>query len=164
MRKQRDRQGRSAVIQHFWTYAEAVHALPYLRTLVQSLREYWLELHRARLQARRIDARPGRPDRQTLIRRQEVGREVEKAQEQWEEVVQELTALDVYIADPAGGLVLIPFVQGDVLAWFVFDLFAPLALTAWRLDSDPPDTRRPLLTNSDPASYGRLSIFESLSS
>jgi hypothetical protein len=60
------------------------------------------------------------------------------------------------------GTALIPFAQGDVLAWFVFELFAPLALSGWRFDSDPPETLRPLLTNSDPASAPRLSIFESV--
>jgi len=162
MRKQQDQEVPTVVIQHLWTYVEAVNALPYLRAVMRSLRERWLELQQARLQARRLDARPGRPDRQTLIVRQEVSEEVERAQEQWQEVVGELTALDVYIDDLAGGLALIPFAQGDVLAWYVFDLFAPLALVGWRFDTDSPETRRSLVANSDPALAARLSVFEGL--
>ncbi len=162
MRKQQHQEVPTVVIQHLWTYAEAVNALPYLRALVRSLREHWLELQQARLRARRLDARTGRSDRQALILREEVGRELEMAQEHWEEVVGELTALDVYLDDPARGLALIPFAQGDVLAWYVFDLFAPLALVGWRFDTDSPDTRRSLVANSDPALAARLSVFESL--
>src|SRR5262249_61426856 len=108
--------------------------------------------------------RPGRPDRQAWTARLEAEREAEAARGRWEEVVQELTTLDVYADDPAAGLALIPFAQGDVLAWFVFDLFAPLALVGWRFDADPPGTRRALLANSDPASSSRLAVFESLAS
>jgi hypothetical protein len=137
--------------QHLWTYPEAVSALPYLRGVARSLRQHWLEVQRARLQVRRIDARPGRPDRQALILRAEAARDVEWAGGALEETLQELKDLDVHCLDPAQGLALIPFRQGDELAWFVFDLFAPKGIEAWRLDADPPETRRALGEALDPA-------------
>jgi hypothetical protein len=41
-------------------------------------------------------------------------------------------------------VVVIPFMRGDALAWFVFDLFDGQGVVAWRLYSDPLETRRPL--------------------
>jgi hypothetical protein len=112
---------------------------------VRSLREYSLEWQRARLRVRRIDARPGRPDRQLLIMRAEASRDEEKAKERFEETLNELLALGVWSLEPAKGLALIPFQQGKELAWFVFDLFAPGGLEAWRFHADPLATRRPLV-------------------
>jgi hypothetical protein len=127
-----------------WTYPEAVAALPYLRSVLRSLREHWLQWQQARLRVRRIDARPGRPDRHALIVRAEAGRDAERAEGQYEEALAELLALNISCLDPAKGLALIPFRQGDELAWYILDLFAPRGLDAWRLDSDPLPTRRPL--------------------
>jgi hypothetical protein len=91
-----------------------------------------------------MDARPGRPDRQALILRAEAAGEVERTENNLDETLHELIALDVYCLDPVQGLALIPFDQGDELAWFIFDLFAPRRLDAWQFDADPPETRRPL--------------------
>src|SRR5262245_3835000 len=118
--------------------------LPYLRSVVRSLREHWLEAQRARLQLRRIDARPGRPGRQDLLLRADTAQEAERTADRFEETLNELMALDVFCLDPAKGLALIPFRLGDDPAWFVFDLFAPQGLDGWRLHTDPWETRRPL--------------------
>jgi hypothetical protein len=127
-----------------WTYAEAVAALPYLRSIVRSLREHRLERQQARLRVQRIDARPGRPSRQLLLLRAEAGQEADRADERFDEALNELLALNVSCLDPANGLALIPFRQGDELAWFVFDLFAPRGLDAWRFHADPLSMRRQL--------------------
>jgi Uncharacterized conserved protein (DUF2203) len=149
MKKQHGSQAEPIITLRMWTYAEAVKALPYLRALVRSLREHWLHLQQVRLQVRRLDARPGRPDRQALILRAEAAREEEVAEARFNEARRELEALDVSCLDPAGGLALIPFRQGDALAWFVFDLFAPRGLEAWRYHTDSLETRRPLVESLD---------------
>jgi len=150
MGKQRSGKPESARTLRLWTYAEAVKALPYLRAIVRSLRERWLHLQQVRLQVRRLDARPGRPDRQALISRAEAAQEAALAEGHFNEALRELEALDVYCLDPARGLALIPFRRGDDLAWFVFDLFAPQGLEAWRFHADPLETRRPLVESLDP--------------
>ena len=127
-----------------WTYAEAMKAIPYLRSIVASLREHWLEAQRMRLQVRRLNARPGRQDRQALILRTEAAREADLAKHRLDEVLSELEALGVENLNAAKGLALIPFRQGNDLAWYVFDLFSPRGLETWRLDADPLETRRPL--------------------
>jgi hypothetical protein len=74
--------------------------------------------------------------------------ELEQAVIRLEETFVELKAIDVYCIDPVNGLALIPFGKGDELAWYVFDLFAPQGLEAWRLHGDPLEMRRPLEQNA----------------
>jgi hypothetical protein len=102
----------------------------------------------ARLQIERLDSRPGRPDRQTLVRRAEAVQELDQADMKLEETFDELKAIDVYCLDPAQGLALISFGKGDELAWYVFDLFSPQGLDEWRFHGDPLEMRRPLEQNA----------------
>ena len=156
MRDQRHQEAEETINVRLWTYAEAVKARPYLCSIVRSLREHWLESQRMRLQMRRLDARPGRPDRQALILRAEAAREAERAADHFNEALRDLEAIDVYCLDPARGLALIPFREGDELAWFVFDLFAPQGLEAWRFHADSLETRRPLAERLDPGSVDQV--------
>jgi hypothetical protein len=148
MRKPSDQQLESNVSLHLWTYEAALKAIPYLRAVVRSLREHWLHLQSARRQIQRLDSRPGRPDRQTLIRRVVTVKELEQADIKLEEAFDELKAIEVYCLDPVQGLALIPFGKGDELAWYVFDLFSPQGLEAWRFHGDPLETWRPLEQNA----------------
>ena len=148
MRKQSDQQREPSAALNSWAYEAALRAVPYLRAVVRSLREHWLQLQSARRQIERLDSRPGRPDRQTLIRRAVAVKELDQAAMKLEETFDELEAIDVYCLDPAQGLALIPFGKGDELAWYVFDLFSPQGVEAWRLHGDPLETRRPLEQNA----------------
>lgn len=145
MSKQQKQETASSTTLHLWSYADALKSVLYLRAVVRSLRVHWLELQRARRQIQRLDARPGRPDRQALIQRLEATRDVEQAQAELDETLAELKVLNIYCLDPVQGLALIPFGHGAELAWFVFDLFAPQGLEAWRFHGDPLETRRPLM-------------------
>jgi hypothetical protein len=160
MRKQRHQQVEAITEVRLWTHAEAVKVLPYLRSIVASLRDHWLYWRQVELQVRRLDARSGRPDRQTLILRAEAAREVEIARNQFHQVLGELQALGVFCLDPARGLALIPFREGEELAWFVFDLFAFQGLESWRFHSDPLEMRRPLAERRDLSSADQ--VFASL--
>jgi hypothetical protein len=148
MRKQSDQQREPSATQRLWTYEAALRAIPYLRDVVRSLREHWLQLQSVRRQIQRLSSRPGRPDRQTLIRRAVAVQELAQADIKLEETFDELKAIDVYCLDPAQGLALIPFGKGVELAWYVFDLFSPQGLEAWRFQSDPLEMRRPLEQNA----------------
>ena len=150
MKKQSDQRPEPSAAQRLWTYEAALSAVPYLRAVVRSLREHWLHVQSVRRQIERLDSHPGRPDRQTLIRRAVAVQELDHAGTQLEETFEELKAIDVYCLDPAQGLALIPFGKGDEPAWYVFDLFAPQGLEAWRFHGDPPETRRPLEQNAGP--------------
>ncbi len=152
MKKQRDQETETAVTLRLWTYADAVKAVPYLRSLVQSLRDGWLEMRQAQEQVRRIESRPGRADRDSLIQLDESNRDIERAEAKLDETMHEMLALSAYCVDPGAGLAVIPFLKDEALAWFVFDLFDPQGLVAWRLYSDPLEMRRPLAELDRPVS------------
>jgi hypothetical protein len=149
IQRDRDREATAEADLKFWNYGEAVKARSYLRAVTGSLREHSLNLHSARLRLERLDSRAGRPDRETLIQRADAAREVEQADRDFHEAIHELNALDVYCADPARGLAMIPFKKGNRLAWYVFDLFAPQGLVGWRFHADPMEARRPLAEQLD---------------
>jgi hypothetical protein len=127
-----------------WTRTQADAALPYITSVMRSLREHKLEAQAQQRRAAKLAGRPGRPDRGSLIAFEEARTAGQKQQEQFDTALHELHSLDVYCLDPLAGLALIPFVHDKQLAWFVYDLFAPEALHAWRFHSDPLEMRRPM--------------------
>jgi hypothetical protein len=145
MKKQRkEKEPGTLVTLRLWTYDGAVQAAPYIRSLVGSLRDGWLDLRQAQEQVRRLEARPGKPDRETLIRLEDSNRDCRHAEAKLEDIMNEMLPLSIFAVDPVAGLVVIPFMRGDALAWFVFDLFDSQGVVAWRLYSDALETRRPL--------------------
>jgi hypothetical protein len=156
MKKKSNQKAAAAIAVRLWTHAEAVKAVPYLRAVVRSIREYWLAMRGAQLQAQRIDARSGRPDRNGRFLREQVAWEAGIAQERFEEAMDELMTLDVYSVDPARGFAQIPFAHGKELAWYIFDLFSASGIVAWRFETDSAETRRPLDTKSEPSELPQL--------
>jgi hypothetical protein len=143
-RKPKNRRGRPAKILRLWTHIDAEKALPYVRSIMGSLREHWLDVHRAKQHQRRLDRKSGRPSRAALLEREGATQDSDSAVDRFDESLGELMALDIYCVDPVEGLALIPFRKGEELAWFVFDLFLPERLETWRLHNDPMEMRRPL--------------------
>jgi hypothetical protein len=127
-----------------WTYGKAQAALPYFASIVRSLREHGLEVLARRREVENLNARPGRPNRSTLIALQEAERQARVGEDCFEDALEELQALDIYSLDPLAGTALVPFVHNDQLAWYIFDLFDARPLSFWRFQSDPDDTRRPV--------------------
>jgi hypothetical protein len=127
-----------------WTYAQALKAVPYLASVVRSLREHATELAAARGEERRLNERPGRPDRTALIALEQTQSDARRAEAAMEDDLDELERLDVFSLDPFRGQALVPFAHEDQLAWYVFDLFEPNPYPSWRFQSDPEDTRRPV--------------------
>ncbi len=139
-----------------WTLAQAKSAAPYLISVVRSLRERTLEGLAGRRRLRQIDERPGRPDRDALIAKQEADADARRAEESASQAADELLALDIQPLDPVRGQALVPFVHEEQLAWYVFDLFDPQPFRFWRFQSDPDDTRRPVT----PRQHGRAEAAE----
>jgi hypothetical protein len=132
-----------------WTYARAQAALPYLRSIMQSLRAHHVEAQGLRLQADRLADRPGRPDRAALIAHEDAVRAAADEQGRFDEALAELSRLDIYCIDPLNGIAFIPFVQDEQLAWYVFDLFSEKMLDWWRFHEDPLEMRRPIAEIAD---------------
>lgn len=139
-----------------WTLAQAKSATPYFISIVRSLREYTTEALACRRRLRQLDQRPGRPDRDTLIARQETDAAARRAEERASEAADELQALDIQPMDPVHGQALVPFVHEEQLAWYVFDLHDPQPYRFWRFQTDPDDTRRPVT----PRQHGRVEAAE----
>jgi hypothetical protein len=129
-----------------WSFEDAQAVVPYLSSIIRSLREHYLELLSLRRQLLAIAERPGRPDRKTLIAEQEIRRELARAEQEYQLALDELEALDVQPLDPSQGTALVPFISDEQLAWYVFDLFDSQPIRSWRYQSDPDETRRKLTT------------------
>jgi len=126
-----------------YTLTQALRVLPYVGSIMRSLREWRLEAMQYHRSVRRIADRPGRPDRSTLLELEEANRSRAAAEERFDEALHDLHTLDVYCLDPVRGEALIPFVHDDQLAWYVYDLFDDEPLRSWRYHTDPLDVRRP---------------------
>ena len=127
-----------------WTHTQAEAARPYLASILQSMRETFLEAIRCYNQVQKLSNRPGHADRATLIALEEAQHAFAAARDRFEDTEVELNQLDVYSLDPVQGLGMIPFIHDKQLAWFVFDLFDPQPLRFWRFHEDPLDQRRPV--------------------
>lgn len=127
-----------------WTHPQAQRALPYLSAVVRSLRDHGLEVRRWRRLNERLAKQPGPRDRTQQIEFEEAQREQRQAETRFQESLQELHNLGVFCDQALRGQVLLPFVHGRELAWFIYDLFDPEPLQFWRYHSDPSTMRRPL--------------------
>jgi hypothetical protein len=144
MKRRRSQPAKNMRALRLWSYDEANQAVPYLRSVIASLREHWLDVQTQRRGSELLAARPGRPDRARLLAGQDLHAGQERAEAQFGDDVDELTSMDVFLLDPVRGMALIPFRKEDDLAWFVYDQFDDCGLSGWRYHSDPLEQCRPL--------------------
>ena len=91
-----------------------------------------------------LTERHGRLDRRALIEEQEARRDLEKAEQDYQDALEELSELNVHPHDPGQGMALVPFIQDNQLAWYVFDLFDSQPIRSLRYHRDTDETRRVL--------------------
>jgi len=128
-----------------WTYEQARRVVPYVRSIMRSLRECQIEVQTHSLRAKRLAGQAGRPNRARILSQQLATEAVTEAMERVQKSLVDLHTLDIYCLDAIRGLALIPFVHDNQLAWFIFDLFEPgESLTQWRYHQDPIEKRRPI--------------------
>ena len=143
MKPRRERYGRMQVMR-LWDWSEMARAVPYLHSVIGSLREHWLEVLNVQRQLDR-SAKPKAPaKRQQLLEKQTRQDERRRAQAKFDDALEELNRISVFLLDPVKGLALIPFRKEDERAWYVFDHFASRGLIGWRRDNDPIEACRPL--------------------
>lgn len=129
-----------------WTYDQARRVLPYVASIMRSLREYCLEAQQYHLSAHRIAKRPGRLNRTAILAHTGAVEAATAAEDRFNQALDELHTLDIYCLDPVAGLALIPFDKEKRLAWFIFDLFEEGdAIRFWRYHKDPLEQRRPIV-------------------
>jgi hypothetical protein len=127
-----------------WTFDQAQAAVPYIASIVRSLREHALNIQSLRRRLAVLDAKPGRPDRSILISMEEARRDLVRTEEEHGTALEELTDLDIQPLDISRGLALVPFVHDEQLAWYIFDVFDSEPIRSWRYQTDPDETRRKL--------------------
>jgi len=127
-----------------WERSDVVKAVPYLRSVTGSLREHWLEVLNTNRQVK-LSARIKSPSkRQQILEHEARQDERRRAQGKFDDALEELNGVDVYLLDPVKGLALVPFRREDELAWYIFDHFATDGLIGWRNHSDPIEECRSL--------------------
>jgi len=144
MKRQPKKRSRPVRVIRLWTYPQAQKATPYLRSVVGSLRDHWLRLRGADRDLKRQARQPGRPDRHALIAHEYLQSDKDDAENEFGEALHELMRMDAYLLDPVRGVAVVPFAKEEQLAWFVYDLFDPAGVSAWRYHEDPLELRRPL--------------------
>jgi hypothetical protein len=155
--KKKRRKAKRRVIR-VWTYPQAEKALPYVTSVMRSLREHWLEAKRHEARARRLAAQSGRHGRAALIAHEEAVAEAQRAKERFNDAYRELQNIEVYCVDPVQGVGVIPFVHQEKLAWLIYDLFAPDAFHHWRYHEDPLEERRPVAEVTEGPALGGIAI------
>lgn len=130
-----------------WTYTEALAVVPYLSSILRSLREAEVEIRIWQERLFQLKERPGRPDRQLLLDLQLAENELQRAQEASEDAEQDMTRLGIFPLNAIQGTALVPFEQESELAWYIFDLFETPPLAFWRFQHDSDETRRPTTAN-----------------
>lgn len=144
MKRKRKEKKRPLRMINLWSYPDATKALPYVRSVIRSLRDHWLEAQGKRVKFDRLSNRPGKPDRATILASERTVQEKSHAEDRFTDALNELLGIDVYLLDPVRGVAFIPFQKDEELAWFVFDLFEEGDLKSWRFHQDPLEMRRPI--------------------
>ncbi len=153
MKRRKQKSSRTRLLR-LWSLNEATLAVPYLHSVIGSLREHWLEVLATQ---RRLDRSPAHqaPAKRTQLIAHEIGTEErQRAQAKFDDALEELNKIDIFLLDPVDGSALIPFRKGDDLAWYVFDYFSPRGLIGWRHHGDPIDECRPLAELEAPVGAG----------
>jgi hypothetical protein len=127
-----------------WTYDQARNALPYLGSVMSSVREHWLDAQHFDRKLQQLTRQPGRPDRKRILSQEDTRQQAREALEAFRNAQEELNELDVFCTDPVRGEAVIPFSHDKELAWFIYDRYDPEPLRFWRMHTDSLDTRRPI--------------------
>ena len=154
--KNRKKRSKKVRILHLWNFSEVIKAVPYLRSIIGSLRESWLDVLNTQRQLERVTKEKKPSCTQKIIEVEARRDENERAQSTFNEALRELNDIDVFLLEPVKGLALVPFRKEDDLAWYVFDHFAPRGLIGWRYHSDPIEACRPLTMVPDAFTHGAV--------
>jgi hypothetical protein len=149
--KRRKARSKRMQITQLWARSDAVKAIPYLRSIIASLRENYLEVLNAERRLDLANQKQSAPKRQQILDRETHEDDARRARAKFNDGLEELSRIGVFLLEPVHGIALIPFRKGDDLAWYVFDQFAVSGLIGWRTHSDPIDECRPMTSLDDAA-------------
>lgn len=150
MKRNRNGKRRSKQALQVYTFDQANRVLPYVCSIMKSLREHQLTAQSHAVRAKHLAGSPAARERKNLIENQEALKAAQVSWNGFQETLADLHALDIYCLDAIQGLALIPFVHDNQLAWFVFDLFDADPMQTWRYHEDPIEMRRPIAAATEP--------------
>jgi hypothetical protein len=150
MKRKHEQAEPKPVVLRVWTYPQAEKALPYITSIMGSVREHWLDAQGQQVRLKRLTGKPGRPDRTAILAREEASHEGHLALDRLHDALEELRRIEVFCIDPQHGLGVIPFVHDERLAWLIYDLFDKENYRQWRYHDDPPEKRRPIAEALEP--------------
>jgi hypothetical protein len=127
-----------------WSVTKALSAVPYITSVLQDVRQAFLDARRNERTLKLLDEKPGRLNRRELMQQQDAILEGQRAEDRYSKALRELATLDVVCQDPVRGLALIPFVHDRQPAWYLFDLFEEEHIRYWRFEDDPAGMKRPI--------------------
>ena len=104
MNRSRDDESTGAEVTRLWEWSEATKAVPYLHSVVGSLREHWLEVLKDQRQLHRLAHQNGRPNRRQLIEEQAGKDDLQHESELFDDALDELNRVDVFLLDPVRGV------------------------------------------------------------
>ncbi len=92
------KKSRRVKVIRLWNFPEATRATPYVRGVLDALRNHYLDTLRHRLTVERLSAK--KPDRSTLIALDEARKDLDRAQDAFKETHRELRKIDIFLLDP----------------------------------------------------------------
>jgi hypothetical protein len=149
MKRRHKKRAKNARVIRLWSLQEVGKAVPYLHSVIGSIRENWLDVQSLKREAVLVEKRiPAGTKRLVALSRAKD--DIDKAENRFAEAIEELSRVDVFLLDPVRGMAFIAFRQGEELAWFIFDQFEEKGLIGWRLHSDALEMCRPLNLLAEP--------------
>lgn len=129
---------------HPWTLERARSAGAYLRQVLGSLREAYLDHAAAAHRLNKLEHRHGKADTKLLLDIEAQKTNLEAHHKRIVEAVTEMAAIGAVPGPMFQGIAFLPVVNNKRLAWLIVDLFDDATLAGWRWHGEPESVKRPI--------------------
>ncbi len=129
---------------HPWTLARARSASQYLRQVLGSLRDAFLDHAAAGHRIQKLEHRHGKANTKILLELVDQKANLQSHYLRIVEAVTEMAAIGAVPGPMHQGIGFLPVVNNQRLAWLIVDLFDEATLAGWRWHGEPEDIKRPI--------------------
>ncbi len=127
-----------------WTLERARLAGRYLRQVLGSLREAYLDHAAAAHRLNKLEHRHGKADTKILLDMEAQKTSLESNHNRIVEAVSEMAAIGAVPGPMHKGIAFLPVVNNKRLAWLIVDLFDESTLAGWRWHGEPESVKHPI--------------------
>jgi len=127
-----------------WTLERARSASAYLRQVLGSLREAYLDHAAAAHRLNKLEHRHGKADTKFLMEMDTQRNNLETHHNRIVEAVTEMAAIGAVPGPMHQGIAFLPVVNSKRLAWLIVDLFDEATLAGWRWHGESESVKRPI--------------------